>query len=95
MSNNNLTSEISKAIKEGIADAYEVYNERYLSAKELCNQFQMFTPSWLKNYGHLLPRERQTAIAKDGRVVGTRYGYPQHRIARMIADGSINDISHC
>ena len=85
-----LRAEIVAEVKRGMEECLEVANERWLSADELCKQFQMFSPSWIKTYGHLLPRQRAEVTTKSGRV-STHVAYPQHRIARMIADGSIKD----
>ena len=43
-----LRAEIVAQVKQSMMDALEVANERWLTASELCEQFQMFTPSWLK-----------------------------------------------
>ena len=86
-----LRAEIVAEVKRGMEECLEVANERWLSADELCNQFQMFSPSWIKTYGHQLPRQRVEVTTQSGRV-STRFAYPQHRIARMIADGSIKDL---
>ncbi len=84
-----LIDEIIKTVERSSAEAYETYNERFLSPQELCNQFQMITPSWIKDYGHLLPRCKIAVKTKTGRVVGTRYAYAQHKIAAMIARGEV------
>ena len=44
-----------------------------------------------KAYGHLLPRTR-SEVDDKGRTTCTRWCYPQHQIARMIADGSIKKL---
>ena len=82
-----LKDEIISAVIEASAQVQEMYNEKYLSPRELCNQFQMITPSWLKEHGHKLPRAKISATDGKGRITGTRYAYPQHKIARMIALG--------
>lgn len=79
-----LRSEIVNEVKRATIEAFELYNERYLTAEQLCDQFGMFTLSWLKTYGERLPR---TKIGSSN-----RWAYPQHKIARMIADGSIKDL---
>lgn len=55
----------------------------YVSGKELCKQLQMFTPSWLKANGHLLPRTCATLI-KDGNEQPTHYAYNITEIRKMI-----------
>ena len=68
----------------------EVANERWLTGDELCQQFQMFSPGWLKAYGERLPRQR-AEVSDDG-VKVSRWAYPQHKIARMIQDGTIKQL---
>ena len=85
-----LRSEILVEVKRGMMDALEVANEKWLTSKELCEQFQMFTPSWLKAYGDRLPRTR--AEVNQGSKKCSRWAYPQHKIARMIAEGSIKNL---
>lgn len=55
----------------------------YVTGKELCKQLQMFTPSWLKANGHLLPRTCATLI-KDGNDKPTHYAYNITEIRKMI-----------
>ena len=43
-----LRAAIVAEVKQSMMDALEVANERWLTARELCDQFQMFSPSWLK-----------------------------------------------
>lgn len=79
-----LRAEIVAEVKRATAEALEVYNERYLTADQLCDQFAMITKDWLKNHGERLPRTHLPG--------SNRWAYPQHKIARMVADGSINQI---
>ena len=46
---------IMRTIEEGVREAMSQFGEEYVTGKELCKRFQMFTPNWLKLYGHLLP----------------------------------------
>ena len=87
-----LRIEIINEVKRSMQEALEVANERWIYGEELSKQFQMFSPSWLKAYGHLLPRTRAEVTDKNGNKTGTRWCYPQHQIARMIADGSIKSL---
>lgn len=87
-----LRTEIINEVKRSMREALEVANERWINGDELCQQFQMFSPSWLKLNGHLLPRTRAEVTGNDGRTTGTRWAYPQHKIARMVADGSIKSL---
>jgi hypothetical protein len=86
-----LRAQIVAEVKQSMMNALEVANERWLTASELCEQFQMFTPAWLKSYGKLLPRTRAEVATKQG-IKGSRWAYPQHKIARMIAEGSIKNL---
>ena len=88
-----LRTEIIAEVKRGMREALEMANERWITSDELCNQFQMFNKSWLKNYGHLLPRTRAEVTDADGNITGTRWAYPQHQIARMIAENEIKKLS--
>ena len=86
-----LRTEIINEVKRSMRESMEVENERWIYGDELSKQFQMFSPSWLKAYGHLLPRTR-SEVDDKGRTTCTRWCYPQHQIARMIADGSIKKL---
>lgn len=79
------------AILDVLKEANEMYNEVYLTPQELCKQICMLTPDWLKEYGHKLPRER-VEIKVDGKRRSTRWGYPLHKIQRMIAEGKLRSI---
>jgi hypothetical protein len=86
-----LRAQIVAEVKTDVLYALEVANERWLTAAELCEQFQMFTASWVKLYGHLWPRQRAEVATNKGTKC-SRWAYPQHKIARMIADGTIKNI---
>lgn len=67
----------------------EIYQERWLTAAELCETFGMFTKDWLKDYGHKLPRERLEVRDEDGNLVrASRWAYPMHKIQRWINERS-------
>ena len=83
---------IAAAIKEAQIEAVEVYHERYVTGKELCNQIAMFSPNWLENFGWKLPRERIEVTGDDGETRVTRWGYPLHQIQRMIAEGRMRSL---
>ena len=83
-----LRAEIVSEVKRSMTEILEVANERWMTGDELCQQFQMFTPSWLKSYGQFLPRQRAEISGKS-----SRWAYPQHKIARMIASGEIKGLS--
>jgi len=85
-----LRAEIVAEVRRSMTEILEVANERWLTGDELCEQFQMFSPGWLKAYGERLPRQR--AEVMDGNVKVSRWAYPQHKIARMIQDGTIKQL---
>lgn len=87
-----LRTEIISEVRRSMREALEVANERWITGDELCSQFQMFSPSWLKTNGHLLPRTRAEVTGADGNMTGTRWAYPQHQIARMIAENEIKNL---
>lgn len=84
--------ETREAIVDAIREANEVYNEVYLTGSELSKQISMFTSKWLENYGWKLPRERIVVTGDDGVKRVTRWGYPLHKIQRMIEDGMMRDM---
>lgn len=83
---------IASAVREAQIEAAEVYQERYVTGKELCKQIAMFSPNWLENYGWKLPRERIEILDEKGEKRVTRWGYPLHQIQRMIAEGRMRTI---
>ena len=85
-----LRAEIVAEVRRSMTEIMEVDNERWLTGDDLCQQFQMFSPGWLKAYGDRLPRQR--AEVNDDGVKVSRWAYPQHRIARMIQDGTIKEL---
>ena len=78
---------VAKAVAKVVTRYYEMYNEKYVTGAELCNQIAMFSPNWLENFGWKLPRERIEVTGYDGKTRVTRWGYPLHHIQRMIAEG--------
>ena len=80
---------IMQTIEEGVREAMSQFGEEYVTGKELCKRFQMFTPNWLKLYGHLLPRTRAEVTEQTGKVRVTGWCYPVNKIGRMIESGEI------
>ena len=79
---------IAAEIREALDAALRVSDD-YVSGKELGRKYQMFSASWLKSYGHLLPRTRAVVTGKDGRQHMSGWCYPVGRIGRMIESGEI------
>ena len=82
-----LEAKIIAAVAKVAKQHYEVYEERYVTADELCKHFGMISKEWLKEYGDTLPRQRFVVETLDGQKHKTRWGYPLHEINAGIADG--------
>lgn len=82
-----LRSEIRDAVQRAVTDTLLNCEERWLTGPELCKQFQMFTPRWLKTYGEILPRKRLTVNGHS-----SRWAYAQHQIAENIRNGVYDDL---
>ena len=87
-----LEEKIIAAVTKVVKLYYEMYNEKYVTGAELCEQIAMFSPNWLENFGWKLPRERIEVTGDDGKTRVTRWGYPLHHIQRMIAEGRMRSI---
>lgn len=82
--------EIAQVVNQASREAYLMYNEEWISAKELCKQFQMIPKSWLKTHKHLLPQSSVRYTDKDGTIKETNPAFPKHRINQMILDGKLD-----
>ena len=87
-----LEMEILSAVRSAIAKVQSEQTEVWLSAKELCQQFQFLTPSWLKSYGKLLPQTAASVTGPDGTVT-THTAYARNEIQAMIRDGRIHELT--
>ena len=76
---------IKEVVQKSMVEALLTYEERWLSADELCNQFQMLSKDWLRRNGWRLPRGRMEFPDENGKVT-TRWAYPQHKISQMIRE---------
>lgn len=90
-----LKLEITQVVNQAAREAYLLYNEEWISGKELCKQFQQIPKSWLKTHKHLLPQSTTRYLDKDGNVKETNPAYPKHRINQMIIDGKLDFTEHC
>lgn len=77
---------IALAVEKGMARRMEMYEEVWLTGEQLCERFGMISAGWLEKNGKYLPRERMEVTNEEGRVVGSRWGYPYHRINRWIQE---------
>jgi len=90
-----LRAEIVAEVKRSMAELNEVYQEEWLTKEQLCEQFPMFTLSWIKTFGEKssIPRERISVQSEDGSGVRSRFMYPKHKINRLIAEGYFRNIA--
>ena len=88
-----LRNEITSQVSQVVADAMEVYGERWVSGDTLQQHCEIFTKAWLKAYGSSLPRTQAAVTLKDGSVKHTKWIYPLHRIVKMIENGQIKHLS--
>ena len=83
-------NELKAVVRRAIEEEREMYDEVWLTEKQLLQQFGMFTHDWLKKYGHCLQPARAIVVDEQGVEHPTqRLAYPKHRIQRMIANGEI------
>lgn len=86
-----LRAEIVSEVQEALLAVHEMYEERWLTAERLSEEMGMFSPAWLKRYGHLLPRERAEVV--DGAEMhATRWAYPLHKIQRLLAERKLKEL---
>lgn len=86
-------AEVVNVVRDAMRVIMEQYDEQWLSSKELTAQYQMFSADWLKRYGELLPRTQAIVTDANGVEHKTGWTYPKNKIARMIADGSIERLT--
>lgn len=87
-----LRKQIREDVQKAMDTAFMQMNERWISGQELCRQFAMITPRFLKAHGDIFPRKRITIRGLNGKSVTTHYGYAQYEIARNIANGVYDDL---
>ena len=83
-------NEMKAVVRRAVEEEREMYDEVWLTEKQLLEQFGMFTHDWLKKYGHCLQPARAIVVNEQGVEHPTqRLAYPKHKIQRMIASGEI------
>ena len=87
-----LREEIVAEVQKAVTLSMLSLQEQYLTADELCKQFQMFTKDWLEKYGDCLPRKQVRVTHLNGETRGTRFAYPRFKIAQNIVDGVYDDM---
>lgn len=79
---------IASAVERAVRARMEIYDEEWLTAKELSHRLPIFGAEWLARFGNKLPRERLTVVDIEGNVrQGRTFMYPLHKIERMVAEG--------
>ena len=88
-----LREEIVAEVGKTMTVAMISLQEQWLTADELCKQFQMFTKDWIDTYGDVLPRKKvNVECTISGAKRGTRWAYPRFQIAQNIANGVYDDL---
>jgi hypothetical protein len=87
-----LKAEIVATVKRSVAEAMEVYSERWITDKEMSQYISVMTQRWLRDHGDMLPRQQPTWKDKNGVEHSTSYLYPLHQIQAMMADGRIKEL---
>ena len=82
-------NELKMVVRRAVEEEREMYDEVWLTEKELIAQFGMFTHDWLKKYGQCLQPAQAMVVDEYGVEHKTGKAYPKHKIQRMIASGEI------
>lgn len=86
-----LRAEIVATVRETMQQVLESADEEWLTPKQLAQRISFLSLEWIRKNGELLPRERASVMV-NGKEVPTFYGYPLHRIQRMIAEGQLRGL---
>ena len=86
--------EIKVVVRETIKEAMEVYEERWLTDRQMEQYVGVMTQRWLRDHGDMLPRSPIEWTDAKGIKHTSSYLYPLHQIQAMIADGRIKDLKH-
>lgn len=89
-----LREEIIIEVQKAVTAALLGLQEQWMTADELCKQFQMFTPDWLDSYGDVLPRKKVnvTEVISGKKRTSRRWAYARYEIAKNIQDGVYDDM---
>lgn len=82
-------NEVKAVVRRAIEEEREMYDEVWLTEKQLLEQFGMFTHDWLKKYWKCLQPAQAVVVDEYGVEHKTGKAYPKHKIQRMIASGEI------
>lgn len=83
-----LRSQIVAEVRAAMQVVMEEAQEKWVTGAELTKQFSFFTPYFLKHYGQMIPREQVRYQDENGNWHPTGYGYPLHKIQRMVREGA-------
>ena len=86
-----LKNEIVRVVEKATTDANEKYLERWVTGKELSKHIGVFTESWLKHNGCMLPRTYAMWVDDAGEHRSS-FMYPLHKILRMVETGEIKQL---
>jgi hypothetical protein len=84
--------ELKGVVRRTMEEQMEMYSEVWLTGDELCKTFGTFTKSWLKRYGHSLPRRQPGVTDERGDRHESSWLYPRNKIQRMFATGEIEQL---
>jgi hypothetical protein len=79
---------VAAAIQKATMEANEVYNEEWLTGKQLCEQIPLFNKEWMRHNWRMLPSERVRWKDSNGEEHECTRCYPKHKILRMISEGA-------
>ncbi len=82
-------NEVKAVVRRAVEEEREMYDEVWLTEKQLLEQFGMFTHDWLKKYGQCLQPARVIVVDEQGVERRSGWAYPKHKIQRMITSGEI------
>ena len=86
-------NEVKAVVRLAMEEEREMYDEVWLTEKQLLEQFGMFTHDWLKKSGRCLQPARAIVVDEQGVEHPTHgWAYPKHKIQRMIASGEITKL---
>ena len=83
-----LKRDIMATVRAAMQQVAEENEEVYLSKEQLLEQFGFLSESWLRRYGHLLPRT-ECQVEDNGVIHRTGWGYPRNKIQRMIMNNQL------
>lgn len=91
----NLKTELMAVVAGAVRSAMMGNEERWLTPRELCEQFGFITPTWLKLHGDVLPRVRATVTDANGKKTRTGWAYPRNKIQELIRTNQLDFESPC